>query len=193
MARNLVTCRVCKQKIDRDKLIENVDWIMPKKNYFYHYDCYTNWRGNLKNIASIETAKAQETDEEWFQKLKDYLYYDVRLEIDFKKLTSQWKNLLKKGRTAKGIVLSIIYFYEYMHADMSKSKGGIGIVDYIYQDAAEFWQNQVAKEADIVEKILNQIEERHNQKTIIVKQQKQNKSRKKTYELDDILAMEEDE
>jgi len=34
--RPTVMCRECRQRFQRDDLVEGVDWVMPSKNWFYH-------------------------------------------------------------------------------------------------------------------------------------------------------------
>ena len=36
----MAKCRVCDLPIDKTK----DDWIMPSKNYYYHKNCYDNWK-----------------------------------------------------------------------------------------------------------------------------------------------------
>ena len=36
----MAKCRLCNIPIDKEK----DDWIMPSKNYYYHKQCYNNWK-----------------------------------------------------------------------------------------------------------------------------------------------------
>jgi len=162
MAQRPVQCRICKQKIDRSKQVENVDWIMPSKNYFYHKKCYEEWKNNKTDIH----AKAD--DDAWFETLKYYLSHDVKMPIDYAKLTSQWKTFLKKGKTAKGIYFAIKYFYDVKKGDPKKSENGIGIISSIYEEGCAYWVNREAHDKGICERIAKQVLERQNQEKIVL-------------------------
>ena len=45
---HIVTCRICKAKIDTDS---STNWVMPSKNYYYHKTCYDDF-GKKKVAAS---------------------------------------------------------------------------------------------------------------------------------------------
>ena len=162
MAKSLVHCRICKGEIDRDNSIENVDWIMPSRNYFYHCKCYNDWKRKKNDVH------AEANDEMWFEAIKEYLSKDLKISVDYAKLTSQWKNLIKKGKTAKGIYFSLKYFYDITHGDIQKSEGGIGIVSFIYDDACRYWLDRESKEKNVVSKIEEQIKERISRKQIVL-------------------------
>lgn len=173
MARRLVECRLCKQKINRD-LDDPSSWIMPSKNYYYHTKCYNDWKNNIADVNSTAT------DEAWFEGLWNYLAKDLKIEIDWSKTKSQWKNFLKQKMTAKGIYFTIRYFYEYGGGDPKKSKNGIGIVPSVYQQSCEFWANKERREKGICARIEQQIMEMRSQNVITV-HQKQKKEKQPVY------------
>lgn len=160
---NIVHCRICGQEIDKSKTKQDVDWVRPSRNYYYHCNCYHEWKA-IKNDVEAEASEQM-----WFESLKEYLYKDLKMNVDFSKLTSQWKHLLKDKKTPKGIYFTIKYFYEVQHGSVEKSQGGIGIVSSIYNDAGSYWQNQRARLEEITHKLKDQYSIREQQQVITFK------------------------
>lgn len=158
-----VMCRECRKTFDRDKLKEGIDWVMPSKNYYYHKDCYELWVSKRQNKKDYTSTKE---DEEYIRDIYDYLTKDLKIAIDGAKVHSQIKNFLKEGKKVKGILFTLIYFYDIKHGDIEKSKGGIGIVPYIYDEAREYWRKQVSQQFDIMEQIQKQLQNRSNRTKI---------------------------
>lgn len=184
MARKLppVHCRTCGKEINRMLELEDIDWIMPSKNFYYHIDCYNKWAKKNDDIH----AKA--TDEEWYQSLLYYLNHIVKAPINYSKLTSQWKNFLnQKTKTAKGVYMAVRYFYEVQKGDKNKSQGGIGIVSYIYEDSCKYWREREEREAGICSRIEEQIKLFAMTQKTVVKKERNNKKEKAKQELMDAL------
>lgn len=166
MAKHIVTCRACKEKFDTSLGEEGKDWIMPSRNWYYHVKCYDNWQSRKDNV----TATA--ADDMWKDAAYQYMQRELLIPVNYDKFRSQWDNLLKKKRTPKGIYFSIRYFYEIENGDKRKAQGGIGIVDYIYQRAVEYWSARERQGERIVEKIEQQVKEQQQQQTIVVHKKK---------------------
>lgn len=149
----LVTCRICKQKINRNLEIEGVDWIMPSKNYFYHKKCYEDWKFS-------EPLK----DEEWVHYIYDFLSRDLKVSYNYHLCEAQRKKFIKENKfTNKGIFFSLKYFYDIKNGDWKKSHQSIGIIPYIYQEACSYWVTQNRKTngiCDAIEKQMRQAKER---------------------------------
>ena len=160
---NIVHCRICKKEIDKHKSKEEIDWIMPSRNFYYHTECYNKWKRDKENPNAVLD------DDLWFDSLKDYLAKDLKMAVDYEKVTSQWKNFIKGGKTAKGIYLTIKYFYEVAHGDIKKSEGGIGIVQYIYSESCKYWNERERREEGICAKIEEQLKQKYEQKIVYVK------------------------
>ena len=107
-----------------------------------------------------------------------YLKKDLYIPVDFGKFDSQWRNLIKKGRTPKGIYFTTRYFYEIEKGDKNKAQGGIGIIDYIYSRATTYWAEKERSGARIVEKIEQQIHERANREHKVIIKDKRKKTKK---------------
>ena len=71
-----------------------------------------------------------------------------------------------------------------MNGNKDKSNGGIGIVPYIYEDARNYWALQVEKQENILTNIENQLHNRRERETIVIK--KLNKKKKWETHLEEI-------
>lgn len=179
---HIIQCRICGVKFDTDKLPAS-EWIKPTQKTYYHRKCYEDWKENKDN------ARAEGKGENWwYESLIDYLYKDVKMSVDFKKLKSQWNNFTSpgKGMTPKGIYFSIKYYYEVLHGDPNKALGGIGIVNNIYKDAASYWTNLESKKVGTLEKIIAQIEARNQRQVVKISSKNQKKEHKEKWSLEDI-------
>lgn len=184
MQKHIVQCRICKEKFDTNKLIKDIDWVMPSKNWYYHKTCYMDWAKKKNDVHS-------EADEEmWLDALWNYLARDLKINPDFIKIKAQWDSFIKKGKTPKGIYFCIRYFYEVKKGDKNKSEGGIGIIPYIYEEGAAYWVKKELEDKGICTRIEQQIKEAQNREKIIVKQNKQKNKRVKKYDLSIISEME---
>lgn len=179
---HIVKCRICKQTFDTNKL-PNDQWIMPSPKYYYHKNCYDNWRKDKDNIKSnIKDA------EFWYESLIDYLYRDIKMSIDFQKLSSQWKSFTSesKNMTPKGIYFSIRYYYDVINGKQDKALGGIGIVPSIYRDAATYWTDLENKKSGTIDAIIEQIKAREARPVEKIIKKKEEKKTKTKWSLDSV-------
>ena len=158
---HIVKCRGCGKTFDRDILQEGIDWVLPTTNRYYHKLCFEQW---AKKQGQIDSTLSEE---EWFEALLYYLNHVIKAPIDYKKLTSQWKNLLKQQKTAKGIYFTIRYFYDTLHGDKEKSQ-------------------RFKRDNMILKKIEGQVREQLLQKVVQKPQSKKETIRNKIISLDDI-------
>lgn len=181
-----VHCRICKREIYRSEGIEGQDWFMRKKNWYFHCECYQKW---AKETGSITSAALDE--EMWKDATYQYLRYKVRMDVNFSKFDHQWKMLLKKNRTPKGIFFCTKYAYDVKHLDPEKAEGGIGIVGYIYTESCTYWAQREYKEQGILNQIEKQIRQAAAQEVIVV-HKKKNEPKRKQIDLAAIAEMEDD-
>lgn len=55
--------------------------------------------------------------------------------------------------TYTGMLKSLRYFYEIKHGDKAKANGGIGIIPYIYSEAAEYYYHIWLAQQENIERI----------------------------------------
>lgn len=178
MAKHLVTCRCCKQKFDAQPEGKDELWVMPSKNWYYHKNCYDDWTKKKDDVHS------EANEEMWFDATWNYLLKDIKISPNYSKVKSQWDNLLKKGRTPKGIYFCSKYFYEIKKGDPKKSENGIGIISYIYDEGAAYWRNKEIKDKGVCARIEEQIKQSQNREKKVVKKNKERKI--KAYDLSEI-------
>lgn len=171
--RNLVHCRLCRKPINRQLETEDIDWIKVSNGNFFHVPCYENWV--LKN----DPIHAAGDDTAWFEAMRYYINRVLKLEVDWKKVNSQWKIFTsQKTKTAKGVYFALKYAYEIVKVKPEKAAGGIGIVSSVYGDSCVYWHEQEARNAGIVAAITKQVMEQLNAEKIQIVQEKVDRKKK---------------
>lgn len=121
----LVKCVYCEQILDRDK----EDYV-PVNNRYAHILCYQKEQERRKIIQEIHG------------KMKDL----CGTNYSKNRIDKQIKELVQSGKTEIGILKTLEYWYDERHEDPAKSHGGIGIVDYIYGEAQDFFFRKAQNE-----------------------------------------------
>lgn len=125
-----VVCPVCNRKFDRDK----TEFVKEGRRYL-HIECAQTAEERLSKEEKDKRALNQ-----YIMQLFGTEYVNPRIQTQIRKYTSE------NGFTYAGILMALKYFYEVRHGDIEKAHGGIGIVEYIYQDAKNYyfdiWQAQ---------------------------------------------------
>lgn len=124
MASN-VLCRYCGNRFEKDEI--DINYIK-NGNLYYHKDCY-------------QKKQNEETDRE---KIHNYCKELFGSSYSKKKIDLQIKKMLDDGKSLKGIYTTLHYWYEVKDGDVEKANGGIGIVDYVYEECQQ-WFNQKYK------------------------------------------------
>ena len=174
----MAECRLCKGKIDKSA----DDWIMPSKNYYYHKECYKNW----KKAEVVD-------DEDYVELIYDYIARDLKVSYDWWVCEAQRKKFIKDNKmTNKGILFALKYFYEVKHGDWEKGHGGIGIVPFVYGDSCAYWAaRERASQGTIAEIERQMCEASARAKKVIAK--KETKPRKFEVDFSVLDDLEEDE
>ncbi len=164
-------CRICHQPINKN----GTDWCMPTRNFYYHTKCYTDWR-----------ASQPIGDDEWVPMIYDFLARDLKVSYNWHLCDSQRKKFIRENKcTNKGIYFTLKYFYEVKKNPWDKGHGGIGIVQYTYKEATEYWKQQERKKRGFMKGIEQQLQERAAREVVKVKRTNEAKKKEK-YSLDDI-------
>lgn len=113
-------CPFCSGTIDADS---EYDW-RRVGNRVWHDSCWEQRQKESGNRNEIH-AKCREIFAEEYS----------RARID-----KQIDSLLASGRTAKGIYKTLEYWYDIKGNSTDLANGGIGIVDYVYNEAAAYYK-----------------------------------------------------
>ena len=116
-----VQCKFCKQIFDKTK---------------EPFKVFSN--GTHAHLACFEAdEKRVLTDEE---KLERYIMELFKTDFISPRIQKQIKHYVTNcGFTYSGIHKALIYHYEIKHGDISKANNAIGIVEYVYQDAFNYY------------------------------------------------------
>lgn len=165
MGKHIVHCRVCKEEID---INHETNWIQPSKRWYYHKECYHNWKNSNPS-----------TDEEWVALIYDYLARDLKVKYDYFLCEAQRKKFIKNHNcTSKGIFFALKYFYEVKGNSWDKGHGGIGIVPYVYRDSCLYWSNQERRSRGACDRIVQQTRQNIEKEKRTVKKQRKRKNNK---------------
>lgn len=189
----MVECRVCKQKFNRldPELLEGVDWVQPVNRHYFHKKCYEDFAKKKGQIGK-DGIELEVDDMVWKAAVEDYLKRDLKISIDYPRFNSQWKKYVEKdGRKPKGIYFTLKYFYDIRKNSPERSEGGIGIVSWIYEEAAEYWGKRNQEDKGIITRLEEQIKKDMAQKAKVVFQK--NKNKKRDSKIDFSILEEEDE
>lgn len=181
--RPIVKCRVCKGPIDRDN---EVDWTMGAQGWYYHTPCYENFFATEAKASASCGEEIEMEPEMWLDMTYRYLKYDLKIPIDWVKLQSQWNSFLKKKLTPKGMFFALKYFYDVQKNKPQNSKGGIGIVPYIYEESAGYWYEKEQHDRGICARIEQQILAQEYMKPAIAKRSNYRRRIAKTIDLSKI-------
>lgn len=162
-------CRICHMPIDKVKQIENIDWIMPSKGWYYHKECYETWKANPAS------------DDDWVKMIFDFLARDLKVSYDYFLCSAQIEKFWKENKiNPKGIYFTLKYFYEIKHNSWEKGHGGLGIVPYVFNESKNYWIEQERKKYGFMKQLEEQAKERS-----IIKLTRSERKRDK-YNLNDI-------
>lgn len=138
MAKHVVKCRYCGKQFDTNE----EEFVCPSRNFYYHVQCYAEFKqpGSKKEVK-------------WDDLIYDFIAHDLKKSYDYFLCEAQRKKLLKAGCTDKGIYFALRYFYLIRNGDWEKGNGGIGIVEYIYEESAAYWAKVEQQRAGLLQAI----------------------------------------
>lgn len=133
-----VKCTICGKKFDKDIIQAVITKKYEKRKLYAHLSCcpqdhsYELVPLNKKKIEKQKYDKNLEELKHYIMKLydEDYVYPRILNQID---------KFKQKGFTPYGILMTLKYAYEIKNMDLDKARGGIGIVEYLYKDAHDYW------------------------------------------------------
>jgi hypothetical protein len=128
---HMVICSVCGKRFDRDK----VQAVQTGARRYAHATCDPS----NKNFVQLPQKIEQNDD---MKKLKDYIENKYGTKAKWPLIMKQIKDFTEnKNFSLSGILKSLVYFYDVKGNSVDGSNGGIGIVEYTYQDAYNYYYN----------------------------------------------------
>lgn len=138
-----IKCAICGEKFDTE-IIQAVRY---NSRRYAHYSCYPE--GELvplgKKEITLKTVKdktlTKEEKEEKYRKLiLNFARDNFGDDANYPMISKQIREFTQEGYTCQGIYYSLYYYYKVKHGSISKSKGAMGIVPYIYYDANKYFK-----------------------------------------------------
>ena len=169
MAKHMVRCSTCGATFDRG----SVQAVMTGARRYAHLTCDPD---NPK-LVPLE-VKEQNPD---LIKLKEYISKTYGDKANWALINRQIKTFTaEKGYSLSGILKSLMYFYEIKGNNISGSNGGIGIIEYCYQDAYNYFYSLfIAQQANKDKVLQTEVKE------ISIKPPKPKGTKKKFFDLGD--------
>ena len=124
MAKHLVKCYYCGQTFDANK----ESFIMVNSRRYAHEKCYN------------DNQKQKNKDELDKEELENYIKQLFNITKLTPKIQRQIKKYIEENKYSySGIRRSLVYFFEIKKNSIDKANGGIGIVEWVYQEAFNYY------------------------------------------------------
>lgn len=115
----LVKCPGCNEEFSRD---ETEDYVHVKNRY-WHTKCYNK----------------KKEPEEYRQKIHEYCKNKYKSQYSQRRISQQINEMVQDGKDIPSIYRALVYWYEIKNGDVEKSRGSIRIINYIYDEAMEYY------------------------------------------------------
>lgn len=126
---HVVKCSICGQSFDRDK----IQAVRTGARRYAHLSCDPD---NTDLVPLV----IKETDDPDYTKLMDYIKKIYGDKANYPLIKKQIKKYTEEQKySLSGILKSLVWFYDIKHNSVDGSNGGIGIVEYCYQDAYNYY------------------------------------------------------
>ena len=133
---HIVKCAICGKQFDRDK-IQAVDH---GSRRYSHYTCEPDKELVPMPDPPPKKEKKVAAEDPDLVELKDYIALKYGEKANWPLITRQIKDFHdNKNYTYSGMLKSLVYFYDVKGNTIEKSNGGIGIIDYQYKDAYNYY------------------------------------------------------
>ena len=122
-------CPKCNIKFNRDE----IQAVKVSARRYGHASCYPN----IKELVPMEKSPSEDPE---LAALKNYISEIYGNKANWALINKQIKKFhLENKYSYSGILKSLIYFYEVKHNSVDGSNGGIGIVEYTYDQAYQYY------------------------------------------------------
>lgn len=129
---HLVKCAICSRMFDRDK----IQAVRHGSNRYSHYECEPDG----EKVELPQPKKKEVKEDSNLKELKNYISLKYGNKANWPLITKQIKDLHdNKKYTYSGMLKSLVYFYDVQNNSIEKSNGGIGIIDYVYKQAYNYY------------------------------------------------------
>ena len=138
-----VICSVCGKRFDRDK----IQAVKSGARRYAHQSCKPD--GEIVPLPQIDQD---------YTDLMECIKEIYKDEVNYALVKKQIKQYQEEyNYTLSGIKKSLIYFYKVKGNPIDKSKGGIGIVPFVYKDAYNYYYSLFVAQSQNENKNLQQI------------------------------------
>ena len=120
----LVKCPVCGEKFSKDK----EEYVHVGKRY-YHKKCYDSLSKEKENSSMNERDKLHEVICNLF-----------RIDYPTPRILKQINTFYNQGYSYKGMWMTLEYFFSVRDNLISKARGGIGIIPFVYIEASDYYK-----------------------------------------------------
>ena len=118
----LVKCPGCNEEFSRD---ETEDYIHAGNRY-WHSECY----------------RKKKEPEEYRQKIHEYCKNKYGNQYSQRRISQQINEMVRDGKDIPSIYRALVYWYDVKKGEVEKSYGSIRIINYIYEEAMEYYQQK---------------------------------------------------
>ena len=169
---HMVKCSVCGQMFNRDL----VQAVRTGARRYAHATC------DKENTDFVPLVQKPEEDSE-LKELKDYINEVYGDKANWSIINKQIKRYIKENQfSLTGILKTLKYIYEIKKLDTDKSNGGIGLVEYLYQESYNYYLNMFLTQQTTVASEVNK-----TTKEIIINPSISKGLRKKFFNIEDYV------
>ena len=176
MAKHIVKCAVCKKEFN----LNEIQGVKYNGRRYAHKDCFPDGK-----LVPMEPSKKREpaTSNSELKELKDYINEVYGDKANWSIINKQIKRYTKENQfSLTGILKTLKYIYEIKKLDTDKSNGGIGLVEYLYQESYNYYLNMFLTQQTTVASEVNK-----TTKEIIINPSISKGLRKKFFNIEDYV------
>lgn len=135
-----VKCRFCGASIDKDTSYQDKD---RKGYYFCNYEHFIESHNKIAKKSINPTLSQENRVKNDRSDLIDYIYllYNEKIPLFVFKQIKDFTTRANRPLTYKGMELSLRYWIDTL-GNSFDGNTGIGIVEYVYDDAEQFWRDK---------------------------------------------------
>lgn len=124
MAKRLLKCYFCGEQFDANA----IPFVQVNSRRYAHKSCAEK--------ADPQAFEDAQKDKELFDYIKKLFNYETIPVAVIRQIDTYKKDY---NYTSSGILQALIYYYEVKHGSIERSGGKIGIVPYVYDEAAKYY------------------------------------------------------